>query len=195
MDQTDTNETWATPSETWATPSARPQPGVTPRVRFTPPPPAKEPEYAGLGARATALVIDLLLALVVVVPLAALSDGISSSNGLLRIQLSGPPLLRAMVLWVAYMTLMEGKYGASLGKRATGLLVVTEDGLPIDLEAALIRNALRFLDAVPYVLGVIVANRSPSKQRFGDRVAETIVVSGAPAEQPGGPAPYQLPAR
>src|SRR5213083_1158417 len=139
MDQTDTNETWATPSETWATPSAPPQPGVTPRVRFTPPPPAKEPEYAGLGARATALVIDLLLAWVVVVPLAALSDGISSSNGLLRIQLSGPPLR----------------------KRATTLSVATEDGLPIDLEAALIRNVLRFLDAfpyvVPYLLGGIVA--------------------------------------
>ena len=199
MDQTDTNETWATPSETWATPSAPPQPGVTPRVRFTPPPPAKEPEYAGLGARATALVIDLLLALVVVVPLAALSDGISSSNGLLRIQLSGPPLLLAMVLWVAYMTLMEGKYGASLGKRATKLSVVTEDGLPIDLEAALIRNVLRFLDAfpyvVPYLLGGIVASRSPLKQRFGDRVAETIVVSHADAVKQAVAAPYERPVR
>jgi uncharacterized RDD family membrane protein YckC len=97
-----------------------------------------------------------------------------------------------MVLWMAYMTLMEGKYGASLGKRATGLLVLTEDGLPIDLEAALIRNVLRFLDAfpyvVPYLVGIIVVNRSPSKQRFGDRVAETIVVIQA-ADQPGASAP------
>jgi uncharacterized RDD family membrane protein YckC len=190
MDQTDTNETWATPS-------APPEIGGAPRVRFTPPPPAQEPAYAGLGTRATALIIDLLLALVVVVPLAALSDGISSSNGLLRIKLSGPPLLLAMVLWVAYMTLMEGKYGASLGKRATRLRVVTEDGLPIDLEAALIRNVLRFLDAfpyvVPYLLGAIVAGRSPLKQRFGDRVAETIVVSHVAAEQPAAPAPYERP--
>ena len=188
MDQTDANEKPATPS-------GLPEFAAAPRVRFTPPPPAWEPAYAPLAIRARALVIDLLLALVVVVPLAVLSDGFSSSNGLLRIKFSAPPLLLAMVLWMAYMTLMEGKYGASLGKRATGLLVVTEDGLPIDLEAALIRNALRFLDAVPYVvpylLGVIVANRSPSKQRFGDRVAETIVVSGPPAEQPGGPASYQ----
>jgi len=190
MDQTDANEKWATPS-------GPPEIAAAPRVRFTPPPPAWEPAYAPLGTRAKALVIDLLLALAVVVPLAVLSDGISSSNGLLRIKLSAPPLLLATVLWMAYMTLMEGKYGASLGKRVTGLLVVTEDGLPIDLEAALIRNVLRFLDAVPYVvpylLGVIVANRSPSKQRFGDRVAETIVVSDVAAEQPGGPAPYQQP--
>lgn len=190
MDQTETNETWATPI-------APPEVGTTPRVRFTPPPPAPETAYASLGARARALIIDLLLALVVAVPLAALSDGISSSNGLLRIKLSGPPLLLAMVLWVAYMTLMEGKYGASLGKRATGLRVVTEDGLPIDLEAALIRNVLRFLDAfpyvVPYLLGAIVAGRSPMKQRFGDRVAETIVVSHEAAKQPAVPAPYQRP--
>jgi uncharacterized RDD family membrane protein YckC len=91
------------------------------------------------------------------------------------------------------MTLMEGKYGASLGKRATRLRVVTEDGLPIDLEAALIRNVLRFLDAfpylVPYLLGAIVASRSPMKQRFGDRVAETIVVSHRPAKKPEAPGP------
>jgi uncharacterized RDD family membrane protein YckC len=183
MDQTDTNETWATPS-------APPGIGAAPSMRFTPPPPAAEPAYASLGSRAKALIIDLLLSLVVVVPLAALSDGISSSNGFLRIQLSGPPLLLAMVLWVAYMTLMEGKYGASLGKRATRIRVVTEEGLPIDLEAALIRNVLRFLDAfpyvVPYLLGAFVANRSPMKQRFGDRVAETIVISHTSAEQPGG---------
>jgi len=183
MDQTDTNETWATPS-------APPGIGAAPPMRFTPPPPVAEPAYASLGSRAKALIIDLLLSLIVVVPLAAVSDGISSANGLLWIQISGPPLLLSMVLWVAYMTLMEGKYGASLGKRATRLRVVTEDGLPIDLEAALIRNVLRFLDAfpyvVPYLLGAFVANRSPMKQRFGDRVAETIVISYTPAEQPGG---------
>src|SRR5947199_116301 len=102
MDQTDTNETWATPSETWATPSAPPQPGVTPRVRFTPPPPAKEPEYAGLDA---------------------------------------------------------------------------------------------FPYVVPYLLGGIVASRSPLKQRFGDRVAETIVVSHADAVKQAVAAPYERPVR
>ncbi|HET7869074.1 MAG TPA: RDD family protein [Actinomycetota bacterium] len=190
MDPTDANEKWAPPS-------SLPDFAAAPRVRFTPPPPAWEPSYAPLGMRAKALAVDLLLALVVVIPLALLSDGFNSSNGLLRIRFSAPPILLAMVLWMAYMTLMEGKYGASVGKRATGLIVVTEDGLPIELEAALIRNALRFLDAfpyvVPYLLGFIVANRSPKRQRFGDRVAETIVVVHVVAEQPGGPAPYQLP--
>jgi uncharacterized RDD family membrane protein YckC len=188
MDQTDANERWTPPSDLSGI-------TATPRVPFTPPPPDWEPTYAPLGMRAKALVIDLLLALAVVIPLAVLSDGISSSNGLLRIKFSAPPLLLATVLWMAYMTLMEGKYGASLGKRTTGLRVVTEDGSPIELEAALIRNVLRFLDAVPYVvpylLGYTVANRSPKRQRFGDRVAETIVVLDVAAEQPAGSARYQ----
>jgi len=46
---------------------------------------------------------------------------------------------------------------------------------------------------VPYLLGYTVANRSPKRQRFGDRVAETIVVLDAAPEQPGGPARYQPP--
>ena len=55
----------------------------------------------------------------------------------------------ATVLWLAYMTWMEGKHGASIGKRARGLSVVMEDdGEPVNPEAALTRNLMRFLDAI-----------------------------------------------
>ena len=189
MDQTESYKKWAPPSSLSDI-------GATPRVRFTPPPPPPEPAYAPLRTRAKALAIDAAPALVVVISLAVLSDGISSANGFLRIKLSAPPLLLSMVLWIAYMTLMEAKYGASMGKRMMGLVVVNEeDGSPVELEAALIRNALRFLDAVPYVvpylLGYIVADRSPHRQRFGDRVAETIVITRESAVQAGGPATYR----
>src|SRR6266498_2754155 len=157
MDPTDANEKWAPPS-------SLPDFGSAPRVRFTPPPPAWEPSYAPLGMRAKALAVDLLLALVVVIPLSLLSDGFNYSNVLLRIRFSAPPILLAMVLWMAYMTLMEGKYGAPLGKRATGLSVVREGGVPIALGAALTGNTIRSVDGLPgvapYLLGFIVANRS-----------------------------------
>ena len=111
--------------------------------------------------------------------------GISSSNGLFRIKVSGPPLLMATVLWLAYMTWMEAKHGASIGKRARGLRVVMEDGEPVNPEAALIRNVMRFVDAfpyvVPYVVGAYAVSNSPKMQRFGDRVAETMVVVSVPA--------------
>jgi uncharacterized RDD family membrane protein YckC len=63
-----------------------------------------------------------------------------------------------------------------------------EDGAPVTLEAALVRNLVRFLDAAPYVVPYLVAylaaRDSPKLQRFGDRVAETIVVVSAPETDP-----------
>ena len=91
----------------------------------------------------------------------------------------------ATVLWLAYMTWMEAKHGASIGKRARGLRVVMEDGEPVTPEAALTRNLMRFLDAfpyvVPYLVGAYAVSNSPKMQRYGDRVAETMVVVSLPA--------------
>jgi hypothetical protein len=103
----------------------------------------------------------------------------------------------ASVLWLAYMTWMEGKHGASIGKRSRGLRVVMEDGEPVHPEAALTRNLMRFLDAfpyvVPYVVGYYAISKSPKMQRFGDRVAETMVVSSSKETDPLGLPPPLLP--
>ncbi len=170
-------------------PDELPEPGhkphgfdLPPRMNFVPPPELLTPEHASIQARAKALGIDALLWLVAVVPLGAIFGGISSSNGFFRIRIGGPPLFMASILWLAYMTLMEAKYGGSVGKRVKGLRVVMEDGGPVTPEAALIRNVLRFLDAfpyvVPYLVGAVAASKSPRLQRFGDQVAETMVVCG-----------------
>ena len=158
---------------------------LSPRLNFVPPPELPTPESASIQARAKALGIDALVWLAAFILLAVLYGGISSSNGLFRIKISGPPLLMATVLWLAYMTWMEAKHGASIGKRARGLRVVMEDGEPVNPEAALTRNLMRFLDAfpyvVPYLVGAYAISNSPKMQRFGDRVAETMVVVSSPA--------------
>jgi uncharacterized RDD family membrane protein YckC len=159
--------------------------GLSPRLNFVPPPELPTPERASIKARAKAQAIDALVWFAALILLGIIFGGISSSNGLLRIKVGGPPLLMATVLWLAYMTLMEAKYGGSVGKRAIGLRVVMEDGEPVNPEAALIRNLMRFLDAfpyvVPYVVGAVAIAKSPRMQRFGDRVAETMVVVSVPA--------------
>jgi uncharacterized RDD family membrane protein YckC len=139
---------------------------LSPRLNFVPPPEVPTPESASIQARAIALGIDALVGLAAFITMAIIYGGISSSNGLFRIKISGPPLLMATVLWLAYMTWMEAKYGASIGKRARGLRVVMEDGEPADPEAALTRN----------LVGAYAVSKSPRMQRFGDRVAETMVV-------------------
>jgi uncharacterized RDD family membrane protein YckC len=158
---------------------------LSPRLNFVPPPELPTPEGASIQARAKALGIDALIGLGALILLAILYGGISSSNGLLRIKINGPPLLMTTVLWLAYMTWMEGKYGHSIGKRARGLRVVMEDGESVTPEAALTRNLMRFLDAfpyvVPYLVGAYAVSNSPKMQRFGDRVAETMVVVSSPA--------------
>ena len=165
----------------------------TPRLNFVPPPEIPTPETASLQARGIALGIDALIGLAGFVLLAIVYGGFSSSNGLLRIKISGPPLLMATVLWLGYMSWFELKYGDSIGKRARGLRVVMEDGEPVTPEAAVTRNLMRFLDAfpyvVPYVVGAYAVSNSPKMQRFGDRVAETMVVVSSPA----GPDPEGLP--
>jgi len=170
----------------------------TPRLNFVPPPEIPAPESASLQARGFALGIDALIGLAGFVLLAIIYGGFSSSNGLLRIKISGPPLLMATVLWLAYMSWMEAKNGESIGKRAMGVRVAMEDGEPVTLEAALTRNLMRFLDAfpyvVPYVVGAYAISNSPKMQRFGDRVAETIVVvSSSAGTDPAGLPPPLLP--
>jgi len=163
---------------------------LSPRLNFVPPPEIPTPESASTRARAIALGIDALIGLGAFILLAIIYGGIRSSNGLLRIKIGGPPLLMTTVLWLAYMTWMEAKNGASIGKRARGLRVVMEDGEPVTPEAALTRNLMRFLDAfpyvVPYAVGVYAISNSPKMQRFGDRVAETMVVLTSPAGSDAG---------
>ena len=170
---------------------------LSPRLNFVPPPEIPAPESASTKARAMALGIDALIGLAALILLAILYGGISSSNGLLRIKINGPALLMTTVLWLGYMTWMEWKKGASIGKRARGLLVVMEDGEPLTPEAALTRNLMRFLDAapyvVPYVVGAYAISNSRKKQRFGDRVAETLVVVSSPGTDPAGLPPPLLP--
>ena len=174
MDPADLDEVLAEPDQTSK------ESELAARLNFVPPPEPETPEYASIEARAKAQGIDALIWLGAVVLLGIFYSGISSSNGLLWIKISGPPLLMATVLWLGYMTLAEARYGGSVGKRVRGLSVVMEDGEPVTLEAALMRNLMRFLDGlpyvVPYVVGAVGASNSPLGQRFGDRIAETVVV-------------------
>jgi uncharacterized RDD family membrane protein YckC len=87
----------------------------------------------------------------------------------------------------AYGALFEGYWnGQTIGKRLLHLRVIDQDGLPLRVEQAWVRNLMRVFDALPlaYLVGGLSVLSSPLMQRFGDRVAGTLVVRQTPLAAP-----------
>jgi len=122
-----------------------------------------------LGRRIAAILIDLILLGIIT----------SALGGLLfRGGLAILGSFVGLVISFAYYIYFEGTYGQTLGKMALGLVVVTEDGEPIDFGPAAIRTVLRIVDVLPvlYLVGLIVIVVTDRNQRLGDIVADTVVV-------------------
>lgn len=153
-------------------------------------------ELAGVGSRAAAALLDVL---VIVALLFVLSIGMAPVSAVLtRAGAEG----WALAVWIAviflviwgYFVLFEGLSGGRTpGKRKLGIRVVMDTGHPVTLGAAAIRNLLRLVDiqpAVTYLVGVIFVFFRTDHKRLGDLVAGTIVVRdrsedltvGTPAE-------------
>jgi uncharacterized RDD family membrane protein YckC len=82
-----------------------------------------------------------------------------------------------LALGIGHYVVCEAMAGATLGKLLVGIRVVGDDGGPLTLEAAIIRNLLRLIDGLFfYLVGAIVALTSPRGQRLGDRAAHMLVV-------------------
>ena len=91
--------------------------------------------------------------------------------------------LAELAIGFAYGALLEGFWnGQTIGKRLFHLRVIDDAGLPLRIEQAWIRNLMRAFDALPfaYLVGGISVLSSPLMQRFGDRVAGTLVVRQSP---------------
>ena len=82
------------------------------------------------------------------------------------------------LLWVTYYAVLEGLFGATVGKGLAGLRVTDLEGRRIGPQAAIVRNLARLLDVLPfsYLLGGILTLATRRHQRLGDRLAGTIVV-------------------
>lgn len=96
----------------------------------------------------------------------------------------GWPWLAAITL--VYFTGLELLFGATPGKWLSGLRVTDRSGrLPNPL-AILARNLLRLVDWLPflYVAGGVFALASPQRQRLGDRLASTVVVTRESLAEP-----------
>ena len=141
-------------------------------------------DYAGVGSRIVAVIVDHIIVGIITAVLAiplGLQMFTMSAAGLadpavLMAQTMGMWVL-SFVLWILYFSYFESKTGQTLGKKVVNIKVTKEDGKQPTFTDALIRNILRIIDIIGiYIIGFIVILATEKKQRIGDIAAHTVVV-------------------
>ena len=133
---------------------------------------ALELRPAGLVARGYAFAIDAAIRLAVLIAAGTALAVLARFGGGIFL------ILFFLIEWL-YPVLFELLPGAATpGKRALGLKVVMDSGLPVTPAASLVRNLLRAADFLPvlYALGGLMLLLRPDFKRLGDLAAGTLVV-------------------
>jgi uncharacterized RDD family membrane protein YckC len=139
---------------------------------------------AGPASRLYAMLLDIAIVLGTVNGVGLLFYWIFSKVPGFGVMLT---TLAELAIGFGYGALLEGFWnGQTIGKRLFHLRVIDQAGLPLRIEQAWVRNLMRVFDALPfaYLVGGISALSSPLMQRFGDRVAGTLVVRQTPLAAP-----------
>src|SRR5450759_4476331 len=133
-------------------------------------------QVAGLGTRAIAQVLDILviLAILLAVYFVAAAFSIVGSVAATLVAAIG-----SFVVIFGYFWVSESLWsGQTIGKKAFRLRAVGDRGEPLTFAQAGIRNIVRIVDFLPYAYGVglIVLFANGKGKRLGDLAAGTIVV-------------------
>jgi len=129
-----------------------------------------------IRARLNAALADLVI---VAVPTLAIAVRASGQTFTAAHVLSPGHLALVLLVQLVSATAFEAAWGATIGKRVFGVRVVALEGAPATALQALIRNALRVIDALPllYAAGLVAMARTGGtrRQRLGDLAAGTTV--------------------
>jgi len=135
---------------------------------------------ARLGDRMIAVVLDTVLLAAVMLFLGAvvwaekeLFKALPLSNsGLIAAAAAVAVLIAFLYYWV-----LEGAFGATLGKAIIGVRVGSKSGRRGGFRASAIRNAFRIVEGLPlYIPGFLVALFTKARRRLGDIAAQTVVI-------------------
>ena len=127
-------------------------------------------EIAGIGSRALAAVLDMLIlagATIAVMTALAILGGYGVTIGRFGVAIL---LLGGFAAWTGYFIVFEGvRGGQTPGKRIAGIRVVMDTGHAVTLGAAAVRNLLRPADFLPppYLLGAAAGGVSSPGQAPG----------------------------
>lgn len=161
-----------------ATPSGSSRPRSSQRTTTS-----SGPVIARLGDRLIAIVLDtIFISAILLVGSAALllrRPKIAEDLSLIALASIGAAALILVVF--LYHWLLEGAFGATMGKAIIGVRVTRYDtGKVPGLASSAVRNALRVVDALAfYLVGFFVAVFSRGRRRIGDYAANTVVLEQA----------------
>ncbi len=127
---------------------------------------------AGLCARAGAFLLDSLIRFAIFYAITIVTAVMGRLGlALLLVLLFG-------LEWLYPVAFELSPWGATPGKRALGLKVVMDNGLPITPAASITRNLLRTVDFMPFLYGagVVCLLLRPDSKRLGDLAAASLVV-------------------
>lgn len=138
-------------------------------------------EYATIGTRFGAVVLDGILLWVVGMAVQFATTGLvmaasgTDPNAVLVVQVIS--ILIQVVIAAAYETIMIGKYGATLGKMACKIKVVTAEGGRVTYMRSLGRHFAKILSQMICLIGYLMAVFDKEERRaLHDRMCSTRVV-------------------
>jgi uncharacterized RDD family membrane protein YckC len=134
-------------------------------------------DYAGFWIRLGAKLIDWMIIwaahMVVYVPLSLLMTP-AGDWALLILTISTN--LFQIVLFAVYNTYFIGRFGATIGKMAVGIRVVTADGDAVTYMRALGRYFAEILSGITLLIGYVMAGFDEEKRALHDRICSTRVI-------------------
>jgi uncharacterized RDD family membrane protein YckC len=148
--------------------------------------PAGTVRYGGFWIRYLAVLVDSLVFSVLIVMVFAIgviafpvdwtNVGRSTPDLMRLLAIEGVVWLSALAFAAIYETWMIGRYGATLGKMACSLIVVTSDGGKVSYGRALGRHFAKHLSSFIIGIGYIMAGFDEEKRALHDRICDTRVI-------------------
>jgi uncharacterized RDD family membrane protein YckC len=134
----------------------------------------------GLNFRSGAFIADAIIVAVISTAIVAVAIAFLEGNaGIPQTYediLNTGLILSFPIVWFLYFTILEGTFGATLGK-AGSLRVVRTDGSRCGYGRAAIRVLVGMIECNFWLLGALFIWLTPKRQRLGDLLAGTVVVS------------------
>ncbi len=184
------------PAGSWAPPPPPPPlPAAGSREPYFTPASGEPQQLSGYGARVGAFFLDLLvvlglqfaLGLVIGIVVAASGGKVSDDRDLFQ----ALSIVLGLVVTLCYLTILESRKGAhngqTLGKQATGIRIVRDDGEPMTFSRALLREGVGkyLLALITLYIYLIVDYLWPlwdrENQALHDKIASTHVVLRRPS--------------